>query len=513
MQAGVSSVAVGVAEGRRLGVSLFGDERLARLVGQGSERAFVVLYERYHQVLYRYCRSIVGNEADAQDALQSALTNALAALRDGRRDAPLRPWLFRIAHNEAVSVLRRRRPELELAEADGVAGGSVEERVGERERLRLLVEDLGELGERQRAALVMRELSGLSHEEIACALGGSVGATKQAIFQARRALMDCEQGRAMACEEVLRALSDGDRRALGTRRYRAHVRECGSCAAFAAAIAAREADLQALAPPLAPLAAAGLLARMAGGGSSCGSAAGLAAGAAGKSLGAALAMKIAAATAAVTVAALGVSGALHHARSARTSSPGAPASSATKQRKLSGVSAGVLPVHQTGAAGSAAAALKRHRAHHRRERPAGGGFFAGAHPGVAPTTSAPGIAHVPKSVPSTAHGQAPARAGHGSTSRGPVRSRLKPSPAAGRRPTGLGGNRPASPAPAGSPGAAGTSAPPRVPAPASPSPAPTTTTSTSGSPSAPVSAAGSSTLGQRSVSSPPEATNSAVALP
>jgi DNA-directed RNA polymerase specialized sigma24 family protein len=57
------------------------DERLARLVSRGSARAFAALYQRHHQALYRYCRSIVRDEDDAQDALQSAMTRALVALR------------------------------------------------------------------------------------------------------------------------------------------------------------------------------------------------------------------------------------------------------------------------------------------------------------------------------------------------------------------------------------------------------------------------------------------------
>ncbi|MHB8658015.1 MAG: RNA polymerase sigma factor [Solirubrobacteraceae bacterium] len=46
----------------------------------GSERAFAALYERYHQPMYRYCRSMVRNDADAQDALQSTFAGALMAL-------------------------------------------------------------------------------------------------------------------------------------------------------------------------------------------------------------------------------------------------------------------------------------------------------------------------------------------------------------------------------------------------------------------------------------------------
>ena len=75
------------------------DQRLARLASRGSARAFALLYERHHQALYRYCRSILHDDEDARDALQSTMAKALAALRDEKRDFELRPWLFRIAHN------------------------------------------------------------------------------------------------------------------------------------------------------------------------------------------------------------------------------------------------------------------------------------------------------------------------------------------------------------------------------------------------------------------------------
>jgi RNA polymerase sigma factor (sigma-70 family) len=123
------------------------------------------------------------------DALQSTFASAFRALKAGRRDAPLRPWLFRIAHNHAISALRRRRPQDELTESLA-SRPSLEEQAAERERLERLVSDLRELSDRQRGALVMRELSGLTHEDIACALDISIGAAKQAVFEARRALAE-----------------------------------------------------------------------------------------------------------------------------------------------------------------------------------------------------------------------------------------------------------------------------------------------------------------------------------
>src|ERR1700712_5341648 len=85
-----------------------GDEPRARMVTAGHDQAFATLYDRYRDVLVRYCRSLVRDDQDALDAFQSAMLNALRALREDRRRAPVRPWLFRIAHNESVSVLRRR---------------------------------------------------------------------------------------------------------------------------------------------------------------------------------------------------------------------------------------------------------------------------------------------------------------------------------------------------------------------------------------------------------------------
>jgi len=235
------------------------DERLAHLVGEASEQAFAALYERHHQALYRYCRSIVRDDTDAQDVLQSAWTRALVALRRRQRDAPVRPWLYRIVHNEAISLLRRRGRQAEqpASEADRVP--SAEDRAIDRERFASLLADLRELPERPRGALLMRELSGLSHEEIAVALDTSVAAAKQCIYEARRDLAELAAGRAAACDDICRRISDGDRRVLRGRRVSAHLRDCPSCAAFASTIDRRGAALHALAPWLPAVAATAAL--------------------------------------------------------------------------------------------------------------------------------------------------------------------------------------------------------------------------------------------------------------
>src|SRR4051794_4955664 len=233
----------------RYGAGFVRGPNMSTALPQVDAAGFARVYERHHQALYRYCRSILRHEQDAQDALQSAMTRAFAALQTERRDLEMRPWLFRIAHNEAVTILRRRDRTSALDESVGVAG-ALEDRVLERETLRLLRHDLADLPERQRCALVLRELNGLGHGEIADVLGITPAAVKQAIFEGRSALLRCRDGRDAACDEIRRILSDGDGRVLRSQRVRAHLRACGGCRSFRADLGRRPRDLALLTPPL-----------------------------------------------------------------------------------------------------------------------------------------------------------------------------------------------------------------------------------------------------------------------
>jgi RNA polymerase sigma factor (sigma-70 family) len=270
---------------------------------RGDAAAFTALYERHHQALYRYCRSILHHDEDARDALQSTMAKAFAALQREERDFDLRPWLFRIAHNEAISLLRRRRDAVTLDLAETVGTDSLPTAVESRERLARLREDLADLPDRQRSALVLRELNGLGHEEIATVLDSSPRAIKQTIFEARTSLGECDEGREMPCAEVQRMLSDADGRVLRGRRVRAHLRSCKRCRQFKAALAQRPAELALLAPPLPAAAAAGLLASIGGGAAA--TAAGTGAGVGASAGGTALASKI---VAIVTVTATAAGG-------------------------------------------------------------------------------------------------------------------------------------------------------------------------------------------------------------
>ena len=242
------------------------DEKLAAMVAAGSDDAFATLYQRHHQAVYRYCRALLGQEADARDALQSSMLAALSSLRAKPIEGAFKPWLFQIAHNQSISVIRGRARE---SPTEAPPETAISDDAETREELRTLVSDLAVLPDRQRGAIVMREVSGLTYAEIAAALATSEAGGKQLVYEARTAMQELREGHEMSCDLVRERISAGDRRLLRGRKVRSHLRSCQPCQDFERGIGRRRAAFAALAPPLPALAAAAVLQDVfgAGGGS------------------------------------------------------------------------------------------------------------------------------------------------------------------------------------------------------------------------------------------------------
>ena len=251
------------------------DERLATLVARGDESAFETLYDRHHAPLLAFCRHMVGNREDGEDALQQTFLRAHRALLAGRVPDSVRPWLFAIARNRCRTLLAARRdaavPVDELEPAlDGLA-----EDVGRRADLRELVADLARLPEDQRGALVLFEMGDLSHREIATVIGCPPEKVKALVFQARTALIAEREARDTPCEEIRGQLEVSRAGALRRGSLRRHLRHCAPCTAYRLAVARQRTGL-ALILPVAP--SVGLKAAVLGG---SGGGAAVAAGAAG----------------------------------------------------------------------------------------------------------------------------------------------------------------------------------------------------------------------------------------
>jgi RNA polymerase sigma factor (sigma-70 family) len=164
------------------------DDRLVTLTRGGSERAFAEIMRRYQRPLQFYCLHMVGAPR-AEDAVQQAFMQAFVALRDGeRREIALRPWLYRIARNCAIDLLRKQpydHDELD-PDFDGMLQPPVV--LEQKEELARIVAAIQALPERQRRALTLRELEGRSYGEISAELGHTDSGVRQLIFRARTAL-------------------------------------------------------------------------------------------------------------------------------------------------------------------------------------------------------------------------------------------------------------------------------------------------------------------------------------
>ena len=157
------------------------------MAGDGDERAFELLYERHHRPLLSFCRHMLGNQEEGEDALQQTFMRALRALRAGQRPDHTRGWLYAIARNccRDLLVARRDAPSAELDELPSTSG--LADAVQARTDLRDMLADVARLPDEQRAALVLAELGDLSQGQIGEVLGVRRERVKSLVYQARQA--------------------------------------------------------------------------------------------------------------------------------------------------------------------------------------------------------------------------------------------------------------------------------------------------------------------------------------
>jgi len=267
-------------------LGLTSDERLVDQIRAGNEAAFEVAFERYGKGIMSFCRYMLGSQEEAEDAVQHTFASAYRDLgREGARELRLKPWLYTIARNRCLSMLRARRDELHVETELPTVG--LAEQVERRAELRELLADISELPAEQRAALLLAEAADLSHADIADVLDCEVARVKALVYRARSALIDRREARETPCEEIrqqLAVLSGGALRRSGIRH---HLKACSGCRAYREQVK-RQRQMLAVVLPVAPPAwlKAKLLAATGGGGAAAGGLGGGVAGGASTAVGA-----------------------------------------------------------------------------------------------------------------------------------------------------------------------------------------------------------------------------------
>ncbi len=243
-----------------------GDAELVRLVRLGHEPAFEQIYDRHHRGILAFCRHMLGSRDEGEDAVQHTFIAAYRDLRGSDKPIHLKAWLYTIARNRCLSMLRARREQVSIEDVEPSTDGLAAE-VQRRQDLKDMLVDLQRLPEDQRAALVLSELGALSHEEIAMSLDVRKEKVKALVFQARESLTSSRRARDTDCAEIQKQLAVLRGGSLRRTTLRRHVDQCPACAAYRAEVQRQRAAL-AIILPVAPSAGlkAGVLSAAVGAG-------------------------------------------------------------------------------------------------------------------------------------------------------------------------------------------------------------------------------------------------------
>ena len=233
------------------------DSEVVASIVAGDPDGLATAYDRYAAPLFRYCRTLLSDPADAADAVQDTFVIAASRL-DGLRDpARFRAWLYSVARNESLRILRSKKATSAYHEAPDVTDDSVDvSKRAERAQLKTLFEEAAaglNPGEREVIELQLRQ--GLEAAEVADVLGFSRNHASSLLSRARDQLEACLAvllvGRAGRdeCRELGSMLRDWDGRltVLLRKRVHRHIEHCATCTARRA-IELRPAMLLGLSP-------------------------------------------------------------------------------------------------------------------------------------------------------------------------------------------------------------------------------------------------------------------------
>jgi RNA polymerase sigma-70 factor, ECF subfamily len=151
--------------------------------------AFLETISTLRPSLHRYCARMTGSVMDGEDVVQEALFEAYRKLDKFDDNRPIKPWLFRIAHNRCIDFLRRKgvRDEAETAAVMPEAIKAVEAVLGTGKAVEHLVLTLPP---KERACVLLKDVFDYSLEEIAELVGSTVGGVKAALNRARKKLAE-----------------------------------------------------------------------------------------------------------------------------------------------------------------------------------------------------------------------------------------------------------------------------------------------------------------------------------
>jgi RNA polymerase sigma-70 factor (ECF subfamily) len=183
--------------------SAFDEADLVAKAKAGDEQAFTVLVNQYERKIYRLAKHITQNDEDAEDVLQESFLKAYEHLSNFQGNSKFYTWIVRIAVNESLMKLRKRKGDRTVPLDEPVDTGeemvareiavwedNPEQRYSREEMQQILDEAVQSLKPDFRTVFILRDIEELSTEETAESLGISIPAVKSRLLRARLALRE-----------------------------------------------------------------------------------------------------------------------------------------------------------------------------------------------------------------------------------------------------------------------------------------------------------------------------------
>lgn len=169
------------------------EDRLLENLRKGDEQAFKLLVDKYHRMVFSACYAILHNSEDADDIAQEVFIEIFRSLHLFKGEAKLSTWIYRIAINKSLNLVRKIRYRKLLRPLETILGiemsvrnrESASDKVESSEQTSLLYSAIDSLPENQRTAFLLNKYEMLTHEEIAEVMDTTISGVESLLHRAK----------------------------------------------------------------------------------------------------------------------------------------------------------------------------------------------------------------------------------------------------------------------------------------------------------------------------------------
>lgn len=166
------------------------EQQLIAELQRGSDRALTAVYQEFSQRVFAYCLKILADRQLAEDVVQETFLKVRQHAQSIQSNESFKSWIFRIARNEALMQLRKRRSNGQIEDGSVWSEETPHQQFVALERTEIVNRLLDGLKHEYREALVLLVYENMTYAEIASVTGATESSVKSRIFRARKEMIE-----------------------------------------------------------------------------------------------------------------------------------------------------------------------------------------------------------------------------------------------------------------------------------------------------------------------------------